>query len=100
MVKQIMIWKLQDKCFGPNLEGIKCDIKSNLEDLKDKIPGLNDIEVHIDCMSSSNGDVIMIADYEDEEALKMRQNNEHWSATLKNNVIPFVENSTHVEYIF
>ena len=50
-------------------------------------------------MSSSNGDVIMIADYEDEEALKMRQNNEHWSITLKNNVIPFVENSTHVEYI-
>ena len=40
MVKQVVIWKLQDKCFGPNLGTIKANIKTKLEELNGQIPGL------------------------------------------------------------
>ncbi|SEA82678.1 Stress responsive A/B Barrel Domain [Pseudobutyrivibrio sp. ACV-2] len=99
MVKQVTIWKLQDKCFGPNLGEIKGNIKSNFEQLKGKVPGLEHIEVTVDCMSSSNGDVIMTAEFEDEISLKQRQSNEYWGAALKQTVVPFVDETTHVEFV-
>ena len=100
MLKQVVIWTLQDKCFGPNLSAIKGNIKTRFEELNGQVPGLNRIEVHSECMSSSNGDVIMVAEFEDEASLKQRENNEMWSAAMKETVVPFVEVTTHVEYAY
>ena len=56
MVKHIIIWTLQDKCFGPNLSTIKENMKTRLEELNGQIPGVQSV------------------------------------------VIPFVDNTTHVEF--
>ncbi len=98
MVKHLVIWKLQDKCFGPNLEAIKENMKTSLEGLGGKIPGLVSIEVHTHCLSSSNGDVSVEAVFESEEALKEFKKNEHRLESTKDNVVPFIDTTTHVEF--
>lgn len=98
MFKQVIIWTLQDKCFGPNLRVIKGNIKERFEELNGNIPGLNHIEVHSDCMSSSNGDVILMADFDDEASLKSKDSNELWNTALNEAVIPFIDETRHVEY--
>ncbi len=98
MVKQIVIWKLQDKCFGPNLESIKDNIKSRFEELDGQIPGLSKVEVHGDCMSSSSGDVVLIATFDDENFQKECQKHELWNSAMKDVVVPFIDDTNHVEY--
>ncbi len=98
MVKHIIIWKLQDKCFGPNLETIKASMKNRLEDMNGQIPGLMSMEVHADCMSSSNGDVVLEAVFESEEDVKAYKKNELRLAVTKDVVVPFVDETTHVEF--
>ncbi len=98
MVKHIIIWKLQDKCFGPNLETIKANMKNRLEDLNGKIPGVQNIEVYTDCLSSSNGDVAMEAIFDNEEAVKEYKKNELRLEATKDVVVPFVDTTTHVEF--
>ena len=98
MVKQVIIWKLQDKCFGPNLGAIKESIKTRLEDLNGKIPGLENIDVRTECLSSSNGDVAAMALFESEEAFKNYQKHELRLAATKDVVVPFVDSATHVEF--
>ena len=98
MVKQVIIWKLQDKCFGPNLGAIKENIKSKLEDLNGKVPGLKSIDICTECLSSSNGDVTMEALFESEDAFKNYQKHELRLAATKDAVVPFVDSTTHVEF--
>ena len=98
MIKQIIIWKLQDKCFGPNLGAIKANIKTKLEGLNGNIPGLESIVVCTECLSSSNGDVTAEAIFESEEALKQYQKHELRLAATKDAIVPFVDTTTHVEY--
>ncbi len=98
MVKHIIIWTLQDKCFGPNLETIKKNMKTRLEDFNGKIPGLQSLVVNIDCFSSSNGDVAVEAIFEDEEASKAYKKHELRLEATKDVVVPFVNTATHVEF--
>ena len=98
MVKHLIIWKLQDKCFGPNLETIKENMKTSLESLEGKIPGLVSIKVNTHCLSSSNGDVIVEALFESEDAFKNYQKHELRLAATKDAIVPFVDTTTHVEY--
>lgn len=98
MVKHIIIWTLQDKCFGPNLGTIKENMKNRLEELNGQIPGVQSIEVHTDCFSSSNGDVAMEAVFDSEEAVKTYKQHELRLSATKDVVVPFVDNTTHVEF--
>lgn len=98
MVKHIMIWTLQDKCFGPNLDSIKAGMKSGLESLNGRIPGLDHIEVHVDCLSSSRGDVICETTLDDEDALKNLKESEEYKQVTKEVVLPFIDKNIHVEY--
>ena len=98
MVKHLVIWKLQDKCFGPNLEAIKENMKTSLEGLGGKIPGLVSIEVHTHCLSSSNGDVSVEAVFESDDALKEFKKHELRLEATKDSIVPFVETVTHVEF--
>ena len=70
MIKQVIIMSLQDKCFGPNLETIKDNMKIRLEDLNGKVNGLQNLKVQSDCLKSSNADVFVELTFENEEALK------------------------------
>lgn len=98
MVKHIIIWKLQDKCFGPNLETIKANMKTRLEELNGQIPGVQNIEVHTNCLSSSNGDVAMEAIFDNEDAVKDYKKHELRLEVTKDVVVPFVDTTTHVEF--
>lgn len=68
MVKHVILWQLKDEV--ENKEEIKNNIKLGLEGLRGNIPGLVEIKVNIECLSSSNADVMLDSTFTDEEALK------------------------------
>jgi hypothetical protein len=70
MVKHIIIWKLKDELSDEKKATVKAGIKEGLEGLKGKIPGLLDIKVYIDGLSSSTGDLMLDSTFESAEALK------------------------------
>ena len=98
MIKQVIIWSLQDKCFGPNLDDIKNNIKVSFESLEGKVPGLVSVEVQSDCLSSSNGDILLSTVYEDDLNLKGRDSNEFWNEAMNRAVVPFIAETKHVEF--
>ena len=67
MVKHIILWKLQEEY---NNIKIKEAIKNSLEGLVGKIPGLVEIKVETEGLSSSTADVMLYSVFENEQALK------------------------------
>ena len=98
MFKQVIIWNLQDKCFGPNLDAIKNDIKTRVEELNGTIDGMQKVEVHTNCSSSSNADVILESVFDDEDSFKNFVNDENYKMVTKESVLPFIDKRTHVEF--
>ena len=70
MVKRIILWTLKEEYEGEAKEKIKEGIKEGLEGLKGRIPGLIDIKVNTEPLSSSNCDLMLDSSFENEEALK------------------------------
>ena len=70
MVKHVILWQLKDEYSGAEIENIKAGIKEGLEGLQGVIPGLTEIKVITDGLSSSNVDVMLDSTFESEEALK------------------------------
>lgn len=70
MVKHVILWQLDDKLSVQEKETIKTEIKQGLEGLLGKIPGLMDIQVNKDGLSSSNADLMLACTFENEVALK------------------------------
>lgn len=70
MVKHIILWQLKDELQGAEKEAVKQGIKEGLEGLQGVIPGLLEIKVHTNGLSSSNADVMLDSSFTDEEALK------------------------------
>ena len=68
MVKHVILWKLKDDI--ADTAAVKAGIKAGLEGLKGVVPGLLDVVVRIDCLASSNADVMLDTTLESEEALK------------------------------
>lgn len=89
---------LQDKCFGPNLEEIKTNMKTRLESLNGQIDGMKSLEVQADCLSTSNADVFVEIVFENEDALKNFKTNESYNFATKEVVVPFIDNRTHLEF--
>jgi len=80
MIKHIVMWKLRDKADA-------VDIKTRLEALAGKIPGLLNIEVGIDFLESEqSADVVLYAELESREALKAYQSHPEHQA-----VVPLVK---------
>lgn len=70
MVKHIILWQLKDELSEEEKLVVKQGIKEGLEGLEGKIPGLIDIKVNIEPLASSNADVMLDSEFEDEAALK------------------------------
>lgn len=66
MVKHIILWKLKDEY---NNDAVKHGIKSGLEGLIGKIPGLIEINVQIEKLASSTADVMLYSVFESVDAL-------------------------------
>lgn len=70
MVKHIILWQLKDELTAEEKEKIKSGIKTGLEGLKGKIPGLIDVHVQIKGLESSNADVMLDTTFANADALK------------------------------
>ncbi len=70
MVQHVILWKLKEELNGKDKSEVLDGIKSNLESLSGKIPGLLDIKVINEPLPSSNADVMLDCLLEDEQALK------------------------------
>ena len=67
MVKHMIVWKLKDDI--ENKEATALNIKSALEGLVGKIDGLTKMEIIIDKLPSSSGDIMMDSEFESNDAL-------------------------------
>lgn len=98
MVKHVILWKIKDEYVGEELEIVKKGIKEGLEGLKGVIPGLVDIKVNIDGLSSSNVDVMLDSTFTDEEALKAYAVNPAHVAVADGKVRPFTKTRSCLDY--
>lgn len=70
MVKHVILWNLKDEYSKEEKEEIKKNIKTGLEGLIGKIPGLTAIKVYTTGLASSTADLMLDSSFEDAEALK------------------------------
>lgn len=70
MVKHVIIWNLKDEYSDKEKSEIKRNIKTALEGLNGKVPGLVDICVYTDGLASSTADLMLDTVFESAEALK------------------------------
>lgn len=70
MVKHIVFWKLKDRAHGKSRQENAEMIKSMLENLNGKIPGMISLEVGFDFSASeSSADIVLYSEFEDRKAL-------------------------------
>lgn len=98
MVKHVIIWTLKDEYSGDEMSRIKAGIKEGLEALAGKIPGLVEIKVHTDGLTSSNTDLILDSTFESEEALKGYSVHPEHMAVATGKVRPFVSARACFDY--
>jgi hypothetical protein len=82
MVKHIVFWKLKDEAEGARKDANALEIKSRLEALRGKIPGMLKLEVGIDFNRSEAAcDVALYSEFTDRAALDAYQGHpEHKAA--------------------
>ena len=98
MVKHVILWTLKDQYSGAQMEEIKAGIKEGLEGRKGQIPGLVDIKVYTNGLSSSNTDLMLDSTFENEEALKNYATHPAHVAVADNKVRPFTASRNCQEF--
>ena len=98
MVKHVILWTLKDQYSGAQMEEIKAGIKEGLEGLKGQIPGLVDIKVYTNGLSSSNTDLMLDSTFENEEALKNYATHPSHVAVADNKVRPFTASRNCLDF--
>lgn len=99
MVKHVILWTLKDEYSVEEKENIKLGIKEGLEGLAGQIPGLLDIKVNINGLSSSNADLMLDSTFESEEALKGYSVHPAHVAVADGKVRPFTATRTCLDYV-
>lgn len=98
MVKHVIIWTLNDTLSDEEKVEVKKNIKEGLEGLKGVIPGLIDITVQIDGLSSSNTDLMLDSSFEDEASLKGYAVNPAHVAVANGKVRPYTKIRSCFDY--
>ena len=99
MVKHVILWTLKDEYSVEEKENIKLGIKEGLEGLAGQIPGLIDIKVNINGLSSSNADLMLDSTFESEEALKEYSVHPAHVAVADGKVRPFTATRPCLDYV-
>ena len=89
MIRHIVMWTLREQYYGVQVDEIRKNIKSGLEGLQGKISGLVEIKVVTEPLQSSNCDLMLIAMFESEEALRNYASHPLHVEVAKNCVDPF-----------
>ena len=95
MVKHMIIWRLKD---GIDKDARAKEIKVALEGLYGKIDGLLKMEIIIDKISSSSGDIMMDSEFTDNNALIAYQSNPLHQAVANGLVRPSVDVRLSFDY--
>lgn len=98
MVKHIILWQLKDELQGAEKEAVKAGIKQGLESLKGQIPGLLDISVQTEQLSSSNADVMLDSTFVDENALKTYANHPAHVKVADGSVRPYTKSRVCMDF--
>ena len=98
MVKHVILWKLKDDLDGQSKEETAQNIKNNLEALVGKVPGLIRAQVNINPLPSSNADVMLDSELENEEALKAYQTHPEHVKVADTFVRPYAEIRMCMDY--
>ncbi|MCI5501976.1 MAG: Dabb family protein [Lachnospiraceae bacterium] len=98
MVKHVILWTLKDEFTEDEKKEIKKGIKEGLEGLQGKIPGLKEIKVNINGLSSSNADLMLDSTFEDEESLKGYAVHPEHVAVADGKVRPYTATRTCLDY--
>lgn len=98
MVKHVILWTLKDEFSEDEKKEIKKGIKEGLEGLQGKIPGLKEIKVNINGLSSSNADLMLDSTFEDEASLKGYAVHPEHVAVADGKVRPYTATRTCLDY--
>ena len=98
MVKLVILWTLKEEFTEDEKKEIKKGIKEGLEGLQGKIPGLKEIKVNINGLSSSNADLMLDSTFEDEESLKGYAVHPEHVAVADGKVRPYTATRTCLDY--
>ena len=98
MVKHIILWQLKDELSEEEKKNVKAGIKSGLEGLMGKIPGLTYIHVQTEGLASSNADVMLDSTFESEEALKGYAVHPEHVKVADNNVRPYTKSRSCLDF--
>ncbi len=99
MVRHVILWKLNDELSAEEKQAIKSEMKSSLEGLLGKVPGLVEITIHIDGrLESSNADVMLDSVLESPEALKGYATHPEHVAVANSKVRPYTVVRTCLDY--
>jgi hypothetical protein len=71
MVKHIVLWKLKEHAHGKSKRENAEAIKTMLENMKGKIPGMISLEVGFDFSATDDSaDIVLYSEFEDRKALE------------------------------
>ncbi|MCI5937627.1 MAG: Dabb family protein [Eubacterium sp.] len=99
MVKHVILWNLKEELSETEKQQVKKGIKDGLESLAGKIPGLLKIQVNIEGLESSNTDVMLDSEFEDEDALKTYATHPEHVAVADTKVRPYTARRTCMDYL-
>lgn len=98
MVKHVILWTLKEEYSDSEKLEIKKGIKEGLEGLLGKIPGLVEIKVNINGLSSSNADLMLDSTFENENSLKAYAVHPEHVAVADGKVRPYTASRTCLDY--
>ena len=98
MVRHIILWKLKDELSEEEKLAVKAGAKQGLESLKGVVPGLLDITVHTNGLSSSNADMMLESSFADEAALKGYAKHPAHVAVADTKVRPFTQTRACLDF--
>lgn len=96
MVKHIVVWKLRDGLSESEKDGIKENIKRNLENLVGKIDGLYKLNVKTDAIDSS--DLMLTAYLRNPLALQRYADHPEHDKVKKANITPYVQSRAAIDF--
>lgn len=98
MIKHVILWKIKEEYDESKKEEIRNGVKTSLEDLKGKIPGLIDIRVQAEMLPTSNADVMLDSTFESVEALKGYATHKEHVKAADDFVRPYMEVRLCMDY--